>query len=58
MQVQWRPTTKYLDDAQVGYEKDYDDARAGSSVGFASERDFLLVGFLPTEATWYLVLCP
>ena len=40
-------TTKYLDDAQVGYENDCDDARAGSSVGFASERVFPMVGFCP-----------
>ena len=43
MQVQWRLATKDLDDAQVGYEKKYADARAGSMVGFASERNFRLL---------------
>ena len=45
MQVQRRPTTKDLDDAQVGYEKKYADARAGALVGFASEGNFPFVGF-------------
>ena len=49
MQVQRRPTTKDLDDAQVGYEKKYDGARAGSLVGFASECNFLFVGFCPSR---------
>ena len=43
MQVQRRPTTKDLDDARVGYEKKYDDARAGRLVGFASECNFRLL---------------
>ena len=44
MQVQRWLTTKDLDDAQVGYEKKYDDARAGSLIGFASEGNYPLVG--------------
>ena len=47
MQVQRRPTTKDLDDAQVGYEKKYDDARAGSLVGFAFEDSLQFYWFLP-----------
>ena len=47
---------KDLDDAQIGYEKDYDDARAGGSVGFASEHNFPLVGFCPRRQLdiWWL----
>ena len=58
MQVQRRPTTKDLDDAQVGYENKYDDARAGSLVGFASEGNFTFVGFCPRRQLDIWWLCP
>ena len=57
MQVRRRPT-KDLDDAQVGYEKKYADARAGALVGFASEGNFPFVGFPPRMQLGICWLCP
>ena len=56
MQVQRRLTTKDLDDAQIGYEKNYDDARAGSLVGFASEGNYPFIGFCPRRQLYSLAL--
>ena len=56
MQVRRRPT-KDLDDAQVGYERKYDDARAGDLVGFASEGNFPFVGYCPHMQLGICRLC-